>query len=141
MTLCDVNILVYAHRADAERHAAARKFLTATAQSGSLWAYSSLVLSGFVRVVTHSKVFKTPTPLPTALAFTEYLRNLENTVEVMPGKDHWGIFTALLRVAETRGNLVPDCYIAALAIEHNCTFVTADRNFTRYRDLKLSFLK
>ncbi|HEX5138283.1 MAG TPA: PIN domain-containing protein [Planctomycetota bacterium] len=38
----------------------------------------------------------------------------------------------LCRAAGARGNLVPDAYFAALAIESGCEWVTTDRDYSRF---------
>jgi len=95
------------------------------------------VVSGFLRVVTHPRIFLTPTPLDAAIAFVEALRAEPHAVVLAPGRRHWDIFTRLCREAGARGNLVPDAYLAALAIEHGAEFVTADRHFARFPGLRL----
>jgi hypothetical protein len=55
---------------------------------------------------------------------------------VSPGPQFWGIFTRLCLQAGVRGNLVPDAYLAALAIEHGCEVVTTDKDFTRFPGLR-----
>jgi predicted nucleic acid-binding protein len=37
---------------------------------------------------------------------------------------------------EAKGNLVPDAYLAALAIESGCEWVTTDRDFARFSGLR-----
>ena len=56
MILMDVNILVYAHREDTPEHPAYRDWVEDTINSGGAYGVSELVLSGFLRVVTHPKV-------------------------------------------------------------------------------------
>ena len=68
-------------------------------------AWAELVLSGFVRVVTHPKVFTRPSPLADALEFTEQLRGRPNCVPVAPGRRHWEILRALCVEAGAKGNL------------------------------------
>ena len=58
-----------------------------------------------------------PGTLSDALAFSEQLRDRPNCVPVAPGLRHWKIFRALCADAGAKGNLVPDAYLAALAIE------------------------
>jgi len=58
MYLMDVNILVYAHREDVKNHKEYRQWLESVINSPVNYGYSSLVLSGFLRVVTHPKVFE-----------------------------------------------------------------------------------
>jgi hypothetical protein len=94
------------------------------------------VLSGFVRVVTHPRVFANPTPTARALDFTEALRSAPNRVRVLPGDRHWEIFTQLCRAADVRGNLVPDAWFAALAIESGSEWITTDRDYARFPGLR-----
>ena len=44
--------------------------------------------------------------------------------------------TALCHDAGARGNLVPDAWLAALAIESGCEFITTDRDYSRFADLR-----
>lgn len=137
MRLLDVNILVHAHREDSDRHRGIRAWLEEALQEPEGVAISELVLSGCVRVITHPKVFRKPTPLPIALEFVESFRKLESVRILAPGDQHWRIFSALCRKAEARGNLIPDAYHAALAIETGCEWVTLDRGFARFSGLKV----
>lgn len=136
MILPDVNVLVYAHREDAPRHVEFRAWLLETLAAPSPIGISELVLSGFVRVVTHPRVFRSPTPLDAALAYANGLRGQPNTVVLTPGTRHWDIFTELCRKAGAKGNLVPDAYLAALAIETGSECVTTDRGFGRFPGLR-----
>ncbi len=136
MLLVDVNVLVYAHREDAPNHAAFRRWLEDLMRSDQAYAVSDLVLSGFLRVVTHPRVFKTPTPINQALAFVHDVRDQPNCLVVEPGPRHWDIFTRLCRAAGVRGNLVPDAYLAALSIESGCQWITTDRDYARFPGLR-----
>jgi len=55
---------------------------------------------------------------------------------VAPGERHWDIFGRLCREGGATGNLVPDAWLAALAIEWGCEFVTTDRDFARFPGLR-----
>jgi toxin-antitoxin system PIN domain toxin len=138
LILVDVNVLVHAHREDAPRHSELRAWLQALIASDNAFALADLVLSGFLRVVTHPRVFAPPTPLDNALEFVKALRAQPNCVIVAPGDRHWPIFTRLCREVDARGNLVPDAYLAALAIESGCELVSTDRDFSRFPDLRWS---
>ena len=85
MILCDVNVLVYAHREETPDHAAYADWLTRVATGPQAFAISELVLSGFVRVATHPKVFDPPSPLGSALEFAERLRERPNATPIAPG--------------------------------------------------------
>jgi toxin-antitoxin system PIN domain toxin len=134
--LHDVNVLVYAYREDTPRHEDYRKAFERDVLSPSRFGYSSLVLSGFLRVVTHPKVFATPSLIDHAMEFVDALRGQPNAVEVRPGGFHWEVFRDLCRTVETKGNLVADAYHAALAIESGSEWVTTDRDYSRFPGLK-----
>lgn len=136
MILLDVNVLVYAHRADAPGHAAFRQWLENTINSDQAYGLSEWVLSGFLRVVTHPKVFTPPSDLASALAFTGEVRSQPNCVLLQPGPRHWDIFVRLCQQSGARGNLIPDAYLAALAIESGSEWITTDRDFSRFPGLK-----
>jgi hypothetical protein len=136
MRLVDVNVLVYAHRLDAPGHQDYADWLRNLLADQEPYGMADLVLSGFLRVVTNPKVFRRPTPLETALAFVEVLRAQPNCVPVAPGQRHWDLFTRLCLTAGVKGNLVPDAYLAALAIESGSEWVTTDRDFSRFPGLR-----
>ena len=136
MILIDVNVLVYAHRVDAPNHAAYRQWLEETINSDRAYGMAELALSGFVRVVTHPRVFNPPSDLLSALAFANEVRDQPNCVLVQPGLRHWDIFTRLCQSAGVKGNLVADAYLAALAIESGSVWMTTDRDFSRFPGLK-----
>ena len=99
------------------------------------YGISGLVLSGVLRVVTHPRVFVRPTPTQQALAFCDTVRAGGTPIE--PGGRHWQIFTGLCADARARGNVIPDAYLAALAIESNSEWVTTDRDFRRFTGLRV----
>jgi toxin-antitoxin system PIN domain toxin len=134
--LLDVNVLIYAHRADALGHREHRQWLDDLLQGNEPFGVSDLVLSGFLRIVTHTRVFDPPTPLPTGLAFVESLRSHPQCLTVMPSERHWAIFVDLCRKVQARGNLVPDAYFAALAIDAGCEWVSTDRDYARFPGLR-----
>lgn len=136
MILMDVNVLVYAQREDAPGHPAYRRWLEAVLNGDEAFAVSELVLSGAVRVLTHPRVFDPPTPLERALLFVDTIRACHHCVIVTPGSRHWEIFERLCTEVGAKGNLVPDAYLAALAIESGSEWITTDRDFSRFEGLR-----
>ncbi len=136
MILTDVNVLVYAHREDAADHRRFRRWLESLIAEPEAFGVADLVLSGFLRVVTHPRIFHPPTPLATAVDFCHFLRQQSNAVIITPGERHWEIFTSLCARAGTRGDLVADAFLAALAIESGCEWVTTDRDYSRFPGLR-----
>jgi uncharacterized protein len=127
---------VYAYREDAPNHPAYRDWLEAEIGSQAAFGLSEIVLSGFTRVVTHPRVFISPSPTREALAFADALRAQPNAVVVAPGDRHWEIFRRLCTEVDARGNLVADAYLAALAIESGSEWITTDRDYARFPHLR-----
>ncbi len=96
----------------------------------------SLVFSGFLRVVTHPGIFFVPSPLTRALGFVEGVRGSVAFVSVEPGPRHWTIFRRLCEEAGAKGNLIADAYLAGIAIEQGCEWITTDRDYSRFGGLK-----
>lgn len=136
MILLDVNVLVYAHREEADRHVEYRRWLEQALDAPEGCAVSEAVLSGCLRVITHPRVFAPPTPLPRAIEYVEALRAHERMTILAPGPRHWAIFVDLCRRSDARGNLVSDAYHAALAIETGAEWVTTDRDYARFTGLR-----
>ena len=136
MILPDVNVLVYAHREDAHDHRFYREWLESVVNADSAFGLSDLVISGFVRIVTHPRIFVPPSALADAMQFAEDLRRRPNCVAVTPGRDHWRIFRSLCEEAGAKGNLIPDAFLAAMAIEHGCEWITTDGDFARFPGLR-----
>jgi toxin-antitoxin system PIN domain toxin len=136
MVLIDVNVLVYAHRRDSLNHIAYRRWLEECISSDQAYGMSDLVLSGFLRIVTHPRIFKLPTGWEDALRFAAEVRSQPNCVVVTPGTRHWEIFTRLCRAAGVKGNLVSDAFLAALAIESGSEWITTDRDYSRFQGLR-----
>jgi hypothetical protein len=49
---------------------------------------------------------------------------------------HFEIFIHLSKTAGARGNLIPDAYLAALAIESGAELVTTDRDYAGFPNLR-----
>ena len=136
MLLADVNVFVYAHRPESPRSEAVREWLGTALDGEEPFGVSELVLSGFLRIVTNHRVYREPTPPHTALAFCEAVRTAPAAVPLRPGPRHWSLFSSLCGVVGARGNVVPDAFHAALAIENGATWITTDRGFARFPGLR-----
>ena len=136
MILPDVNVLVYAFKQGTPDHARYRDWLQQAIAGPEPVGLSDLVLSGVVRVVTHPRIFDRPSSPDEALGYVEHPRSVPTTVEVGPGPRHWSIFTSLVTSAGCRGGLVADAYLAALAMENGCEWISTDRDFARFKGLR-----
>ena len=88
MLLIDVNVLVYAHRADAIGHEAFYQWLSDVDNGDRAYGISDLVLSGFLRIVTHPQLFNPPINISDLLAFNNQVRQQSNCIRVAPGPRH-----------------------------------------------------
>ena len=94
------------------------------------------VLNGVIRIATHPKVFVVPSKLEEVIEFCNALLNQPHCLIIQPGERHWEIFVRLCLEADARGNLVPDAWLAALAIESGCEWITLDRDYARFPGLR-----
>jgi uncharacterized protein len=136
VVLPDVSVLVHAHREDTSDHEDYRDWLEGVVDGPNAYGISDLVLSGFVRVVTSPRVFRDPTPIERALAFARSVRERPHCVRIAPGGRHWEIFARLLVEGSARGPLAAHAFLAALAIESGCDWITTDRDFARFPGLR-----
>jgi toxin-antitoxin system PIN domain toxin len=136
MLLPDVNVLVNAFLDTAPAHRRDREWLDSLVNGPSRFAMSELVISGFVRVVTHPRIQRVPTPPAVALAYASTILSSPRCVRLRPGDRHLPIFHQLVAEVGATGNTIPDAFHAALAIESGSTWVTNDRGFARFPGLR-----
>jgi toxin-antitoxin system PIN domain toxin len=127
---------LYAFRTDSVDHEKHRSWLEGVVSGPSAYGVSPQVLSGVIRIATHPKIFAKPSRLNDALAFTNALQSQPNCQIIEPGRRHWKIFTDLCKQSAATGNLVQDAWLAALAIEYGCEWITSDRDFSRFPGLR-----
>ena len=136
MRCVDVNVLVFAHRPESPNHVEYLRWLDDARRGSEPLGLIDTVLGGFVRVVTHPRIFREPTTLELALEFVDAVRSSPAATRTAPGDRHWDTFVSLCRLVGATGNVVPDAYLAALAIEQGATWLSADRGFARFPGLR-----
>lgn len=136
MLLVDVNILLSANRVDDPAQPPVSAWLNERLAGPEAVGISELVLSAYVRIATNHRVYRQPAAPDEALAFCAAVRAAPAAKVVGPGARHWEIFADLVHTAQARANVVPDAYLAALALENGATFVTRDRGFARFPGLR-----
>jgi toxin-antitoxin system PIN domain toxin len=133
--LPDVNVLLSAFRPDAPTHSASRQWLDAVVNGPAPFGMSPQVLASVVRIATHPRIYAHPDRLEDVLHFANVLLEHPHCQVIEPGPRHWGIFASRCRAAGARGNLVQDAWLAALAIESGCEWITMDRDYARFEGL------
>ena len=137
MVLVDTNVLIYAHRRDAERHQEYKAWTQAMVSGPEPYVVSDFALTGMVRVVTNPRIYPhDAATINEALAFAAQVRSQPHARVISPGPGFWDIFARLCQQVDARAKLVPDAYLAALALEHGCEVVTTDKDFRRFPGLR-----
>jgi uncharacterized protein len=129
--LPDVNVLLAGFRSDHIHHQPARAFLEAARSQPVTVGISDVALTAVVRLATNPRVFVQPDTVDAVLGYIDAL--LDPPAEVITaGAGQWPRVAGLSHELNLRGNLVPDAYLAALALEQRAQLVTFDRGFGRY---------
>lgn len=134
--LPDVNILVHAFRSDSPSHKLCRNWFDGVVNGDARFGMAPQVLSAVIRITTHPKIFAMPSSLDEALRFCDIIFAQPHCVAIQPGERHWDIFKRLCTEADARGNMVPDAWFAALAIESGTEWITLDRDYARFPGLR-----
>lgn len=136
MILPDVNVLVYAFHADATAHARYRPWLLDVVNGPTELALTDATLIGFIRLVTNPRVFEDPAPTGEAVEFASRLTHARGARWLANTAAAWDRFEVIAsNDRHVRANLIPDAWLAALAISNGCRLATADRGFARFEGL------
>lgn len=136
MILLDVNIVVAASRDDHAHHRRVAPWLTELSAAPARFTVPDGVWASYVRLVTNRRVFPVPTPTSVAFTFMRAIQTAPSYRAIAPGERHLEIFERLCVEGQATGDLVPDAYLAALAIDQGATLATLDRDFTRFEGLR-----
>ncbi len=129
----DVNLVVAAARPDHSHHAQAKTWWLAAIQAATPERPIYLlpvVISGFLRIVTHPKIFNAPSTIVAATSHIDALLALPN-VALLNAQATWSNFKQLCNDKSLTGNAIPDALIAATVTGANAHLVTFDRNFRK----------
>jgi toxin-antitoxin system PIN domain toxin len=130
----DVNVLVAAFRPDHPHHLSARAWLNdAVAQAAngrSSLTLMATVVTGFLRITTHPKIFRETDPLQDVIDFINSLHSCPG-VQFQPQGATWPNMRQVCLVQQTTGNLITDAWIAATVMQSGETLCTFDRDFSR----------
>jgi toxin-antitoxin system PIN domain toxin len=136
MKLVDVNILAYVVNRQDDRHQTVLAWWTQALRGSEALALPWVVISGFLRISTHPRVF--PNPLSTTQALERVQSWLDHpTIGIISeSDDHWPILHQLIRDSGITGKTITDAHLAAMAMSRRATLVSCDRDFARFRQLR-----
>jgi uncharacterized protein len=138
MTAVDTNILVYAHREDSEWHERAAAAVAALAESPREWAIPWPCLHEFLAIVTHPRIFRTPTPLDLAIGQVDAWLESPSLVVLSENDQYAESFRDVVLQSRVAGARIHDARVAALCLSHDVRELwTADRDFSMFPRVKL----
>ena len=136
MIVPDANLLLYAYNQSSPLHHRAKQWWETLLSGTEPVGLVHPVLFSFLRIATSARAF--PSPFTLAEASGHVFSWLDRNVTRVLAKEsnHFRQVVALLdKAASPGGNLVTDAQVAAIAIAHNATVHTADRDFMRFKSL------
>jgi uncharacterized protein len=140
MDIPDNNVLINAFRPDAEHHRVAKQWLEGSLNGAIPIRLFPTVETGFLRVVTHPKIYSPPTSFHEAWQFLCVVCS-SPMVEICPwtssARERWGELCTGLGLC---GNDCNDAMLAATALDRGLRVVTFDKGFRRFPDLPLLLL-
>lgn len=137
MIAVDTNILVAAHRRDADRHERAAAAIRGLAEDPAPWAVPWSCMHEFLAIVTHPRIFRTPSTVPAAVTQVESWLASPSLTLLGERFDHWSHLRRAIEEGDARGARVHDARIAGTCIAHGVTSLwTADRDFGRFPQLR-----
>lgn len=138
MIALDTNILIFAHREDSPFHAQALQCVKRLAHARATWAIPWPCIHEFIAIVTHSRIYRPPTPLARALDQVDAWMESPSLALLGESERHWDQLRSLLVRGRIAGPQVHDARIAALCEQHGVQELwSADRDFGRFDGLKV----
>jgi toxin-antitoxin system PIN domain toxin len=134
--LPDANVLVHAVNESALQHEDALAWLEAAVAGSETVGIAWIVALAYLRLTTNPSLFAHPKPAEEAADDLEGWLGEPHVLIVEPTRRHLPLMRGLLASAATAGKLVNDAHLAALALEHDATVVSFDRDFGRFEGLR-----
>lgn len=132
MLIPDSNVLLNSINPGARDHDVARRVMLQAMRGREAVGLAWAVLLSFLRVSTHPSVFDSPLSVTRAIGMVRLWLSAPPAVMIEPTRQHVAILSRLLESTGMAGNLVNDAHLAALALEHDATVVSFDRDFGRF---------
>lgn len=137
MRIVDANVLLYAVNASSHESERSRSWLDGALGGRDVVGMPWVVLLAFLRLSTRPGLFPRPLDVREALDVVDAWLAQPGCVVPEPTSRHLSVLSGLLGAAGTGGNLVNDAHLAALAVEHDATVVTWDRDFARFSGIRV----
>jgi hypothetical protein len=135
----DTNVLVYAHRREANEHDAAFALLRTMAASADVWAIPWPCVYEFFSVVTNPRIWKAAASTPKqAWAQISAWFDAPGMRPIGETDGFTRVLESFLQRTRVRGPIVHDARIAAICVAHGVEkLLTRDRDFSLFPELAL----
>ena len=129
---------VYAHREDSDGHERAAGSIRALAEGHREWATPWPCLHEFFAIVTHPRIFRTPTPIELAVGQMDAWLESPTLVVLSENDQYEENLRSVVLSSRVTGARLHDARIAALCLSHGIRELwSADRDFSMFSHLKL----
>jgi uncharacterized protein len=135
--LLDANILLYTHNAKSSHHLESKKWMERAMERQEEVGLAWITILAFLRIATNPAVYSAPLSVKEATEIMAEYLSRSHVFTVQPTSEHWEILSSLVRETQSNRHLVSDAHLAALAIEHNAAICTNDRDFQRFKGIKI----
>jgi hypothetical protein len=134
--LIDANLLLYAVDRLSPFHRRAAEWLEAAVNGTTRVGIAWTSLLAFLRIVTHPRALDRPLAPAAAWEFVADWLAAPRVWVPQPTDRTAEILGHLVTTYQLRANLVPDAWLAALAIENGLAVCSADTDFARFREVR-----
>lgn len=133
MVILDSNILLYGHIPRFSQHEKVARWLEgALSDKAEVLGITWQVATAFIRISTNRRIFERPFDLAFAKQCLDNLFGHPLVSQVGPTSDHWEVYSRILTEQNLAGDIVMDAHIAAVAVEHNASVASVDKDFRRF---------
>jgi len=134
--LLDANLLLYAVDAVSPHNDAAASWLQSALTGNRRVALPWQTIGAFMRIITHPRVTANPLSAVDAAGCVHAWLEAD-PIWIPPATERTAsVLRDLIVRHQLTGNLVPDAQLAALAIEHGLTVMSADTDFARFTEVR-----
>lgn len=137
MIAVDTNLLVYAHRQESPFHEQAAAALRSLCEGVARWVLPWSCAHEFLAVVTHPRIYRTPTPVDRAFDQLAAWLASPSCLQASEQPDHFEHLRRLVERGAATGPRVHDARVAAICLSAGVTELwSADRDLSRFPELR-----
>ncbi len=133
--IVDANVLLYARNESADQHSRAVEWIEAALNGNTRVGLPWWSLSAFIRIATNPRAFDRPLSAKEAAEQVEQWIAAPRAWIVQPTDGYHRVFLQLVQRYNITAELTTDAQLAALALDHGVSIVSADTDFARFEEI------